>query len=54
MTKMHFSYILGPQILAQSSPDAWNFLSVESDKDVFVMLYDDVTFGNWLPRESTM
>ena len=50
MTKVYFSYVsyLHPQFLAHSSPDPWNFLSVDSDKCVSCYI-DEVPF--WTPSK---
>lgn len=46
MTKIYFSDILGflLQFLAHSSPNPWNFLSVEKDKGFFCYV-NEVAFG---------
>ena len=48
MTKIYFSYVFGlcPQFLPHSSPNPWNFLSVENDKGVFCYINEGEF---WIP-----
>ena len=56
---IYFSYIFGlpPQFPANSSPNPWNFQSVESDKGVFCYINEDefwtLSKGSGLVAEKT-
>ena len=52
MTKVYFLYIVGlcPHCLAYSSPNSWNFLSVESNNSISCYV-NTVTSGPHLRME---